>query len=287
MENNQNSFIFYTEWAEYLEDMTFDEIGKLMSLILIYKRTGEVPEFSPSERDIKFVFKMIKNQLDRDAGKWEETKNARSEAGKRGASKRWKEESPAMAENSNAISENDKNSNAIVCHTLPSSEMAKIAVNVNDNVDVNVNESVNVNVQSNSDTHTHNSPQKNNKIPTLSEVSDYVRQKNYIQNPQQFYAYYSARDWIVSGSPVYDWQSLCDTWEWRENGKNNKPAPKIELGLPPLPSCKICGQKTMYQSGVCACPNVDHHNHFYELCDGKWKLYEKAEFDIHLPKRQI
>lgn len=267
----QISFVFYTEWDEYFSDLSNEEIGEMMRSILVYKKTGEVPSFS--DRSMKFVFNLIKNQLDRDAEKWEETKNKRSDAGKRGADKRWSKEQPSE--------EMAKNSNAIVCHNEPSEEMAKMAVNVNDNVNVNVNTNDNVNVAEPEGQTDGRSTPKNNKIPSLEQVSDYVSQHNYVLNPNAFYSYWNERRWIVSGSLINDWMKLCDSWEKREKRRMPAPEPIKKANIPDLPVCS-CGRKTIYAAvGMCRCENcIDH---YWELESGKWNLVQKVEIGIKRP----
>lgn len=270
----QISFVFYTEWDEYFTDLSNEEIGEMMRAILNYKKTGEVPSFS--DRSLKFVFNLIKNQLDRDAEKWEETKNKRSDAGKRGASKRWNNEQPSE--------EMAKDSNAIVCHNVPSEEMAKMAVNVNVNEDVNVNVNDNVNVDvPKADLAGHFSPQIN-KIPSLSQIQAYCEHKSYVQDPKRFFEYYNSKDWIVSGSVVSNWQKLCDKWETTEKSKPIVSKKYKKPDIPELPVCR-CGNKAIYaQDGVCRCEKcIDH---YWELEQGSWKLYEKVEIGLKIPRGQ-
>lgn len=84
--NEKTSFILYSDYWQHLEILTDEERGRLITAIFAYVRTGEVIEISGGA---KMAFSFIRSQIDRDTQKWEEVKNARSEAGKKGAEARW------------------------------------------------------------------------------------------------------------------------------------------------------------------------------------------------------
>ena len=127
----KSSFILYTDFYDVIKDLTDEQIGKLHRAIYIYQLEDKIIEL---DAITKMAFKFIRLQLDKNKSKWEETKEKRTEAGKKGSEKRWGV-SQEMAKIANAnFAINDK--------TGEKQEMAKIAVNVHDNV--NVNEDVNV-----------------------------------------------------------------------------------------------------------------------------------------------
>ena len=147
----KSSFILYTDFYDVIKDLTDEQIGKLHRAIYIYQLEDKIIEL---DAITKMAFKFIRLQLDKNKSKWEETKEKRTEAGKKGSEKRWGV-SQEMAKIANAnFAINDKtgekqemakiaNANfAINDKTGEKQEMAKIAVNVHDNV--NVNEDVNV-----------------------------------------------------------------------------------------------------------------------------------------------
>ena len=71
-------FIDYLDAIESLGDA---ERGRLFTSLLLYAKTGTVPQLGGNER---FLFPMMKAQIDRDITTFEEVSNARSEAGKLG-----------------------------------------------------------------------------------------------------------------------------------------------------------------------------------------------------------
>lgn len=84
----KNSFVLYTEDIDNLiEDLDEFQIGKLIIAINKYVKTKQMPDFK-FEPVLSMAFKFIKNKLDRDIDKWEKTKQARSEAGKKSGEKK-------------------------------------------------------------------------------------------------------------------------------------------------------------------------------------------------------
>ena len=91
-------FIDYLDAIEPLED---DERGRLFTALLMYARSGEVPELTGNER---FLFPMMKAQLDRDIAAGEEISAKRSQAA-RSKSKQMQTNAPS---DSNSRQDKDK-----------------------------------------------------------------------------------------------------------------------------------------------------------------------------------
>lgn len=81
--NQKNSFILYYDYEEHLKLLKSDEErGKILMAIFEYKRTKKSPEHLEGES--KMLFNVIRVTLDRDEIKWEEERQKRSEAGRKG-----------------------------------------------------------------------------------------------------------------------------------------------------------------------------------------------------------
>lgn len=109
----KDSFILYTEQRAVIEELTDEQAGQLIKAIYTYIATDSMPQLDDF---LKIVFIPFKQCLDRNNSKWEDVKQKRSEAGKRGAKKRWedsknKQNIPKMA---NAIFGNNKITNIAV-----------------------------------------------------------------------------------------------------------------------------------------------------------------------------
>jgi hypothetical protein len=125
----KKSFVLYTDQREIFEELTDEQAGKLIKHIFSYV-SDENPE--TDDKYVKLSFIPIKTQLKRDLKIWDEKKQLRSEAGKKGG----------LAKASNARNDLANPSNA-------RNDLAKLAVNVNGNVNVNDNVNGNVNVNGN------------------------------------------------------------------------------------------------------------------------------------------
>lgn len=137
----KNSFILYTDFYDVIKDLTDEQIGKLHRAIYIYQLEDKIIEL---DAITQIAFKFIRLQLDKNKSKWEETKEKRAEAGKKGNEKRWgvsqksqmrQTEKQKIAKIANATFA----TNDIANKKQEKSVIAKIAVNVNDNVNEDVN----------------------------------------------------------------------------------------------------------------------------------------------------
>lgn len=122
----KKSFVLYTDQREVFEELSDEDAGKLIKHIFAYVN-DENPEIN--DRLLKVAFLPIKTQLKRDLVIWDEKKQQRAEAGRKGG----------LAKASNASEILAKPSNA-------KQNLANLAVNVNGNVNVNDNVNVNGNV---------------------------------------------------------------------------------------------------------------------------------------------
>ena len=86
--------------------------------------------------------------------------------------------------------------------------------------------------------------QKAPSIPVLQDVKAYIQENGLSVNAEQFYDYYAARGWMLSGTQIADWTALVRNWERRERkegvpyGKQN-PASLHEANRLELP-WKLC-----------------------------------------------
>ena len=81
----RESFILYTQINEILKEMTDEQKGQLFQAIVDYEITDEVPELPTL---VKIAFIPIKQGLDANNKKYDDIRQARSDAGKRSAERR-------------------------------------------------------------------------------------------------------------------------------------------------------------------------------------------------------
>ena len=98
----KDSFLLYTKYEGYAEDLSDEEFGSLMRIIFRYVKSGEEPEKGSLSPEVKLLFRIIKDDLDFNGEKYENVCKARSEAGKKGGRPK-KEEAPTGDKKANAI----------------------------------------------------------------------------------------------------------------------------------------------------------------------------------------
>lgn len=85
MAKDKKTIVIYSDWIATFEKLTDEEAGKLIKHLLRYVN-DQNPE---ADRMTELLFAQMQQTLKRDLKKWEEIKQQRSEAGKKGMAKRW------------------------------------------------------------------------------------------------------------------------------------------------------------------------------------------------------
>ena len=130
-EKKRSSFILLLEHIHTMEELTDEEFGQFVRAYAAYVETGAEPEFS--DRSMRMMWKTVKAFDKMNTQKYSSTSEARQEAGRKGAQKRWNCHN-ANSKNSNCHNANSKNSN---CHNANS----KNSLSVSDSVSVSDSES--------------------------------------------------------------------------------------------------------------------------------------------------
>lgn len=194
--SKKESFVFYTSvWPQLFKMLENDEErGQLIMSIIDYVSSGALPSDNHSRAFIG-SFEIIKEQLDKDAIKWQQTAQARTENGKKGG----------LAKASNAkqnLANASKSYQTLANDSKSKQSQANQAVNVN--VDDNVNDNVNGNVNDITTTQ--------HARPTNLEVAEYFGQflneeKAGIQ-AWRWYHYNEQRGWDC----LPDWKTAAQRW---------------------------------------------------------------------------
>ena len=106
-EKKRSSFILLLEHVHTMEELTDEEFGQFVRAYAAYVETGAEPEFS--DRSMRMMWKTVKAFDSMNAQKYSSTSEARQEAGRKGAEKRWNCHN-ANSKNSNCHNANSKNS---------------------------------------------------------------------------------------------------------------------------------------------------------------------------------
>ena len=112
MAENKKSFLLYCDLLHTVKKLNDEQAGKLFKHVLEY-----VNDLNPETEDIlmQVCFEPIRQSLKRDLQKYEQIREKKREAGKKGANKRWQNIAPAKS---------------------AKKKMANIAVSVSDSVSV-------------------------------------------------------------------------------------------------------------------------------------------------------
>lgn len=137
MDENKHSFMIYTDLKETLDRLTNEQVGILFRAIMDYQVTGEDPNL---DSPLDFIFIPIRQQMDRDAAKWDHKKEVRAEAGRKGGIKSGEVRNIAKQNEANEANASKAKQN----EANEANEAVNVNVNVNDNVNVNGNGNVNV-----------------------------------------------------------------------------------------------------------------------------------------------
>ena len=129
----RDSFVLYTRITETVEKLTAEQKGLLFQAILDYEN-GKEPVLD--DLAVELVFTPIKQDLDLNNEKWERTRKARSEAGKKGGAPKGNSNASKQAKQANDNFVNQKQA-----------KQAKQAVNVDVYVNDNVNDLSNNNLK--------------------------------------------------------------------------------------------------------------------------------------------
>lgn len=114
----KKTFIFYSDWIDYTEEMSLEEKWLFLQTILDYQHWKELPDLW----SIKFIWSRVKKQLDEDNTKWSEEIEKRRMAWIEGNKKRWgnRTSSQVIASATNysqVIADNDNDNDSSINNT--------------------------------------------------------------------------------------------------------------------------------------------------------------------------
>lgn len=132
MTDDKKSFVVYHDIKAVLDKLSDDQVGKLFRAMVSQSMGETVPEFDDLVLDIAFT--PIRQQMNRDAEKWDDIKEKRAEAGRKGGIRSAEKRAQANQANANFAS--------FATQANPSKE-ANQAVNANGTVNVTVNGNAN------------------------------------------------------------------------------------------------------------------------------------------------
>ena len=202
---NRDSFVFYKSFYEAIKNIPEEEQLKLYNAICEYSLFDIIPNLP--DGIAKAMFILMKPNIDNANARYK----ASVENGKRGGRPRKKQ-----GEKNLDKTQQKPNNNLDKTQQKPKQ-------NLNDNVDVDVNVNDNDNIDNKPTKKTNKKANKKFVPPTLEEIENYCKEKNYNIDTQFFYEYFTEGNWVDSkGNKVKNWKQKIITWS-KGKKTENKP----------------------------------------------------------------
>lgn len=131
MAKDKNSFVLYANYIDVINALSNEQAGILFKHILEY--VNDKNPKAPIDPVVNIVWVGIQKQLKADLKKWEEEREKRSQAGKKGMESRYNKDKQSVT-NDNNVKECYNNASTVKECITPITDNVNVNVNVNDNV---------------------------------------------------------------------------------------------------------------------------------------------------------
>ena len=84
MANSKPGVMIYFETGKAIKRLNYEKKGRLFEAIMEYAEHGIVPEFTESDDVLDAVWPFVADKIDRDSARYEEIRQTRAEAGRKG-----------------------------------------------------------------------------------------------------------------------------------------------------------------------------------------------------------
>ena len=194
----------YHSYLDAIQALSDAERGRLLTAMLEYTLTGDAGNLCGNER---FVFPLIKSQIDRDNVKYARQCERNAANGKNGGR-------PRNPKNPVGFSETEKSQDK---GEYEGEEESKDKDKDEDREEEK-REGEGECKEKEKASETPESVQSAHRFhpPTLSQVRDYVYERNSPVDPQGFLDFYQAKGWMVGSTPMQDWKAAlrnAESWE--------------------------------------------------------------------------
>lgn len=81
--------------------------------------------------------------------------------------------------------------------------------------------------------------------PTVDEIQQYINEKGYMFDAEEFYVHYESNGWMVGKVPMKKWKAACATWN--KNHGQFSPAKKGRYDIDATYDIKEIERKAMFQ----------------------------------------
>lgn len=217
----RTSFILLSEHVHTMEELTDEEFGQFVRAYAAYVEAGTEPEFS--DRSMRMMWKTVKAFDEMNVQKYSNTSEARQEAGRKGAEKRWKSDSKA-------IDANSKNSK---CHFANSKNGLSVSESESESVYKEISPNGDIKKGADAPTPTLETKTARFHPPDIAEVKAYFAEKGGTNTQaERFFTYYESNGWRVGKNPMKKWKAAASGWISRDkeqtSGYNRKPTETVD-----------------------------------------------------------
>ena len=222
-EKRRTSFILLLEHVHTMEELTDEEFGRFIRAYAAYVENGTEPDFT--DRSMRMMWKTAKAFDEMNVQKYSSTSEARQQAGRKGAEKRWKSDSKA-------IDANSKNSK---CHFANSKNSLSVSVSESESESVYKEISPNGDIKKGANAPIPTPETKTARFhpPDMAEVKAYFAEKGGTNaQAERFFTYYESNGWRVGKNPMKKWKAAASGWISRDrdqaSGYNRKPTETVD-----------------------------------------------------------
>ena len=213
-EKKHKSVILFSEWKKPLRILSLEQKGRILDALLDFP-DGIPPEFDDPMLVIAWEF--MQGGLEENARKWEEIREKRSAAGRKGA-----EATNAKYQQTAANPANDDFAEQTAANPAVSGSGSGSG-------------SVSGSAKEIEDASASTTPKKSNRFhpPDAVEVKAYFAEKGGTNaQAERFFTYYESNGWRVGKNPMKKWKAAASGWISRDrdqaSGYNRKPTETVD-----------------------------------------------------------
>ena len=219
-----NSVILFAEWKRPLRVLSLEQKGRILDALLDFP-DGIRPEFEDPMLGMAWNF--MQGGLEENARKWEETREKRSEAGKRGNEKRWHSDN-ASRKNRKCDPYDDPIANIAVS----GSDFASASISASDSGSGSgLGSASGLSPDGDAEKPAAAAPAPTGSTrfvpPELEAVQAYFAGKGgTAEQAQRFRDYYESNGWRVGRNPMKSWQAAASCWIARDKAQPKAAPPR-------------------------------------------------------------
>ena len=200
--------VFY-DWKEQTAELTDEEFGSLIRALICYANEEEPEELTGAAR---ILFPMFRRFVDWETEAYEKKVKQCRAAGSKGG----------RATQANAKRNQAKSSERVAKSSESSEEEVKEKVQAKDEEDEEVNDLFY------QDQEEEDSCGDLDMNDDLERINNFIIEKGLNCDAQEFYDYYSERNWEIGGKKIDNWKGLLVSWD-----KSNRVEPLKSVYAPP------------------------------------------------------